>query len=531
MKEIPRHTNLSDEQKDWLLSLSRNITACLSKEAIRDIIKQQLGRILPYTAVTVSVLHPDGAYHSNYLYSFPDEMLNHQELPERAAEKYLMPDGVYELVLQSEQPLTFDLEKLMKRKDVPGYVNFFYKNGIREMVGFPIRINNKVTASLWIHVKNKQAFSKAEIEFTEALCSYIAIAMANIEAYEKIAAQLAEINLYKAKLEEENLRLHEKVNTLRDDNEMVGTSPELKKVFELTAHVAFSDSTVLLCGETGTGKELVATAIHQASPRSSKTMVKVNCAALPANLVESELFGHEKGSFTGATERRVGKFELAHNSTLFLDEIGEMPLELQVKLLRAIQEKEIERIGGREVIKTKVRIIVATNRDLQKEVTAGRFRTDLFYRLNVFPISLPPLRDRKEDIPLLAARFMSQMSKKCGKNVSSISPKALQQLIAYHWPGNVRELEHLMERAVLLASGSTIKEVTLPSSAIKEGLNGMAGSAVKTINEIEREYILLVLQKTGGKIHGAGGAAELLKIPATTLASKMQKLGIRKSHV
>jgi transcriptional regulator with GAF, ATPase, and Fis domain len=301
-----------------------------------------------------------------------------------------------------------------------------------------------------------------------------------------------------------------------------------KNVFELIAHVAASDSTVLLYGETGTGKELVAKALHESSSRKGKQMIKVNCAALPPSLIESELFGHEKGSFTGAIEKRIGKFEMAHNSTLLLDEIGELPLELQVKLLRAIQEKEIERVGGNTSIKTNVRIIAATNRNLQNEVEAGRFRMDLFYRLNVFPIGLPSLRERKEDIPLLAAHFMKETSLKCRKNVINISQKALDQMMAYEWPGNVRELEHLIERAVLLTDGTTIKEVSLP---VRNKKGTKKQEEVQTIQEMEREHILAVLKKTNEKIHGPGGAAELLKIPSTTLASKMKKLGIQKKHM
>jgi transcriptional regulator with GAF, ATPase, and Fis domain len=286
---------------------------------------------------------------------------------------------------------------------------------------------------------------------------------------------------------------------------------------------------VLILGETGTGKELVARAIHNASPRKDKFMIKVNCAALPANLVESELFGHEKGSFTGAVERRIGKFELANDSTLFLDEIGEMPLELQVKLLRAIQEREIERVGGKSVIKTNVRIIAATNRNLRKEVEAGKFRSDLFYRLNVFPIHLPPLRDRKEDLPMLASHFISQQTQRSGKKIANISQRALETLMRYDWPGNVRELEHLIERSVLMTTGPTIKEIPLPTDLDTGFLDLGQGSTLKTLDELERDHILVVLKKCGHKIGGPGGAAELLRLPATTLHSKIKKLGIKKN--
>jgi transcriptional regulator with GAF, ATPase, and Fis domain len=306
----------------------------------------------------------------------------------------------------------------------------------------------------------------------------------------------------------------------------------MKKVFRLVSKVAPSNSTVLLTGETGTGKELIARAIHNSSPRKNKLMIKVNCAALPVNLIESELFGHERGSFTGATERRIGKFELANHSTLFLDEIGEMPLELQVKLLRALQEKEIERVGGKTTIKVDTRIIAATNRNLENLMEEGRFRTDLFFRLNIFPISLPPLKNRKEDIPSLASHFIHRISKKAGKNILSFSNKALQELINYDWPGNIRELEHLIERSVLLTTGDTIKEIYLPSKNKKLSVVPEAQElTIRTIDENEREYILKILKHVDGRISGMGGAAELLGVPPSTLNSKIKKLGIRKEFI
>ena len=349
-----------------------------------------------------------------------------------------------------------------------------------------------------------------------------------IRDYEKIESQLTEIKAFQSKLEEENLYLQEQIKVSYDHNELVGTSVEMKKVFDLIDRVAETDSTVLLQGETGTGKELIARAIHINSLRKSHLMVKVNCAAIPANLIESELFGHEKGSFTGATDRRIGKFELAHNSTLFLDEIGEMPVELQVKLLRVLQEKEIERVGGKTTIKTDVRIIAATNRNLYEEINAGRFRSDLFYRLNVFPITLPPLRDRKEDIPDLAYHFIQRLSQKLGRPVSSISHKALEEMLQYEWPGNIRELEHLIERSLLMTKGTIIKEIYLPKSEVHQKSLRKDEESVKSFAENEREYILSILKKSSGKVRGPGGAAELLNLPASTLQSKMKKLGIRK---
>lgn len=256
-------------------------------------------------------------------------------------------------------------------------------------------------------------------------------------------------------------------------------------------------------------------------------MVKVNCAAIPPGLIESELFGHEKGSFTDAIDRKIGKFELADNGTLFLDEIGELPIDLQVKLLRVLQEKEIERIGGKEVIRTDARIIAATNRSLQKEVLAGRFRSDLFYRLNVLPITLPPLRERREDIPALAAHFVDKYAVKNGRKIDGLSSEALQALLDYHWPGNIRELEHLIERSLLLTSDSVIREIDLPVAHHPEK-GSHETYRIRSLDEVGRDHILEVLRKCKGKVSGAGGAAEILNIPSTTLNARIKRLGIKK---
>jgi len=317
---------------------------------------------------------------------------------------------------------------------------------------------------------------------------------------------------------------------IRRPGNIVGTGAAMQQVFELVSQVASSPTTVLLLGETGTGKELIARALHDASARKGKAMIKVNCASLPASLIESELFGHEKGSFTGATERRVGKFEMANHSTLFLDEIGELPPDLQVKLLRALQEKEIERIGGNSAIKVDVRIIAATNRNLLEEVQAGNFRNDLYYRLNVFPISLPPLRDRREDIPALAEYFLL----KHGGGRSGLprfSARAIKELTAYGWPGNVRELEHLIERTLITVKGSTIDNIDIPSSGGHYMQGVVTSMRVKTIDEVEREHIIAVLKRANGKISGIGGAAEMLCIPSTTLNSKIRRLNIKKGLI
>lgn len=316
-------------------------------------------------------------------------------------------------------------------------------------------------------------------------------------------------------------------DTSRLPVKLVGNA--LKPVMQLVKQVAPTDATVLLTGETGTGKELFAEAVHYHSARRSKAMVKVNCAALPSQLIESELFGHEKGAFTGALQRRIGKFEMAAGGTLFLDEIGELPLELQSKLLRVLQEKEIERLGGSNTIKVDVRIIVATNRVLEEEVKAGRFRQDLYYRLYVFPIHLPALRERKEDIPLLLQYFTIKAAQKYGKVVKGISTRTIEALIQYHWPGNIREMEHMVERAVISTTTPTVSIMAPISQQI--AASDTSPPPLLSLADAEREAIIRVLKYCNGRIRGPQGAADILDIKPTTLEARMKKLGIVKEHI
>ena len=319
-------------------------------------------------------------------------------------------------------------------------------------------------------------------------------------------------------------------NTIQFDG-IIGNSTALNEVLKKVSVVAPTDTSVLILGESGTGKEKIAHAIHENSDRKNKPIVIVNCAALPISLIESELFGHEKGAFTGANTRRIGKFEQADGGTVFLDEIGELPLDAQVKLLRVLQEKEIERIGGDKTIKVNVRIVTATNRNLEYEVAEGRFRLDLYYRLNVFPIELPPLRERKEDIKQLAEYFLKKFNAKTRKNIVGFSNTALQQLENYNWPGNIRELEHLIERSILIATGTEISNIELPVSIPPASTPSVAANGnLRSLEDMEREYILQALESCNGKVFGPGGAAEILKIPATSLYSKMKKYGIKQTH-
>jgi len=312
---------------------------------------------------------------------------------------------------------------------------------------------------------------------------------------------------------------------------IIGSSPALLEVIEQLKIVAPTSTSVLIMGESGTGKEKVAQAVHQLSPRRMKPFVIVNCAALPLSLIESELFGHEKGAFTGAGEKRIGKFEQADGGTIFLDEIGELPMESQVKLLRVLQEREIERVGGNQRKKIDVRIIAATNRIMEKEVAEGRFRLDLYYRLNVFPLELPPLRDRRNDIPELVQFFVDEYSAIINKSVRSVSDLVMKQLVGYSWPGNIRELSHVMERSVLLAKSDVITDVTLPKNRNVEQDEEENRHYVKSFEENERDHILAVLKRCLGRVAGEGGAAELLRVPPTTLTSKIKRLGIKRAHI
>ncbi len=339
--------------------------------------------------------------------------------------------------------------------------------------------------------------------------------------------------------EQERNRLRQQNEYLRDEikseynfEEIIGGSAALRTVLDKVSQVASTDSTVLILGETGTGKELIARAVHNASRRKDRPLIKLNCAALPTGLIESELFGHEKGAFTGATDRRTGRFELADGGTIFLDEVGELPPEAQVKLLRVLQEREFERVGGTKTIRVDVRVIAATNRDLMHAVTAGRFRQDLYYRLNVFPVELPPLRSRIDDVPLLVHYFVGRFAAKIGRTISHVPADAMRRLTAYPWPGNVRELENVIERAVILSAGpdlSVAPELLPALPTAPAPVDDDIPAPPTALHDVDRQHIVAVLKRTGWRIDGPHGAARLLNMHPSTLRSRMQKLGIRRS--
>lgn len=336
---------------------------------------------------------------------------------------------------------------------------------------------------------------------------------------------LTELEKLKNRLEDENVYLQEEIRLEHNFGEIIGKSKALKKILYQVEQVASTDSTVLILGETGTGKELIARAVHELSYRKSRPLVKVNCAALPANLIESELFGHEKGAFTGALAKKMGRFELSHRGTIFLDEIGELPLELQSKLLRVLQEGEFERLGNPKTIKVDVRVIAATNRDLRKSIKKGTFREDLFYRLNVYPIICPPLRERKADIPLLVKHFVDKYGIKVGKEVDVIPKKVMNTLQSYHWPGNVRELENIIERALVVSHGKKLQI----GDWLPHDTTDAQNANLPSLNELERDHILRVMNLTHWRVRGSGGAAEILGLKPTTLEARMKKLDIKRA--
>jgi formate hydrogenlyase transcriptional activator len=370
----------------------------------------------------------------------------------------------------------------------------------------------------------------------QEVANQVVLAVQNMQSYQ-------EIDSLKARLEKENIYLQEEIRSEHNFEEIVGNSPALISVLRSVDQVAATDSTVLILGETGTGKELIARAIHDRSTRKERTLVKVNCSAISAGLVESELFGHMKGAFTGALERRTGRFELADGGTIFLDEVGELPLETQVKLLRILQEREFEPVGSSHSIKVDVRVIAATNRDLKEAMQEGRFRSDLFYRLNVFPVQVPPLRDRRSDIHLLVKFFLGRFSKKFGKKVDGVSQPTMDRLVRYSWPGNIRELENVIERAFVLSQGPVLElEYELesePASRVNPGITETFAAEVQpvdgspsrlpTLEEVERSHILAALKLTSGVIEGPKGAAKILNLNPNTLRNRMEKFGIKRS--
>jgi formate hydrogenlyase transcriptional activator len=415
----------------------------------------------------------------------------------------------------TRQPVLLDRQEIARINPQLGAL--IAAEGLRSGVALPLLTPDRALGALNLASLRENAFSQEDIEFLRLVAGQIAIAVENALAYR-------EVEQSKEKLKEEKLYLEDEIRSEHNFEEMIGESATWKRILEQLATVAPTNSTVLILGETGTGKELIARAIHNNSARRERTFVRLNCAAIPTGLLESELFGHEKGAFTGAISRRIGRFELADHGTLFLDEIGDIPLELQPKLLRVLQEQEFERLGSTATTRVDVRLVAATNRDLAEMVADGKFRRDLYYRLNIFPIQAPPLRERKEDIPLLVRHLAQKHARELNRRILTVSSEGMDAILQYSWPGNIRELENFIERAIILSPDS---ELQIPISELQRRELELPGEA-KTLVEAEREHILRALSETQWIISGPNGAARRLGMKRTTLQSKMRKLGIER---
>lgn len=417
------------------------------------------------------------------------------------------------LVWQTQQPLL--IPDIAGEHRWPKITQLMQEDGINSFCCMPLTTAVRRLGAIGFASLQKGVYDEADVEFLQQVGKQVAVAVDNALAYQQITE-------LKDKLTKEKLYLEDEIRTEYNFEEIIGESAALKRILKQVETVAPTDSTVLIQGETGTGKELIARAIHNLSKRHERTFVKMNCAAIPTGLLESELFGHERGAFTGAIAQKVGRFELAHQGTLFLDEVGDIPLELQSKLLRVLQEQEFERLGSNRTIRVDVRLVAATNRDLAQMVADKQFRSDLYYRLNVFPVTLPPLRERPEDIPSLVRYFAQKYARRMSKRIETIPAETMTALTQYYWPGNIRELENLIERSVILSRGADLHvplgELKAPAAAAPNG--------VTTLEAAEREHILRVLRETNWVIGGSSGAAARLGMKRTTLQSKMRKLGI-----
>jgi formate hydrogenlyase transcriptional activator len=420
------------------------------------------------------------------------------------------------LVWQTQQPLiTASVDELRRW---PRLLERVQAYRVQSHCWLPLTTARRRLGVLVFTSRQPSAYDSADIDFLQQVANQGAVAVENAVAFQEIEA-------LKDMLARENAYLEEEVRTGHNFGEVVGQSAALRHVLTEVETVAPTGSTVLIRGETGTGKELIARALHELSPRKGRTFVKLNCAAIPTGLLESELFGHEKGAFTGAIAQKIGRFELAHQGTLFLDEVGDIPPELQPKLLRVLQEQEFERLGSTKTLKVDVRLVAATHRDLEQMVAEGRFRADLYYRLNVFPILLPPLRERRDDIPRLVRHFTQQFARRMGRRIESIGSEIMDALAAYSWPGNVRELQNVIERAVIHSPGPSL-QVALADLQPTAAPAQAPAAAAATLADAEREHILGVLRETGWVLGGPNGAAARLGMKRTTLQSKMKKLGI-----
>jgi len=488
-----------------LLEINNTLVSNLNLRELLSAISSCLRRVMPHDLAGLALYDQ----RINKLRSTALDFPEHQDV--FIEDEIIDLDGIPGRAFTTRQPVISGLDV---SADALGK-----RVGVKSACTVPLISHEHALGVLGVGRLNENAFTEDDAELLTEVGKQVAIAVENALAYR-------EIDALKNKLQEEKLYLQEEIRTEYNFEEIVGTSATLKRALQDVETVAPTDSTVLIFGETGTGKELIARALHNLSGRAEHTLVKVNCAAIPTGLLESEMFGHERGAFTGAVEQRKGRFELAHHGTIFLDEVEEIPLELQPKLLRVLQEQEFERLGSGKTIRVDVRVVAATNADLAQMVVEKKFRSDLYYRLNVFPVSLPALRERPEDIPLLINFFAQKFAQQMKKPIKTIPTETMTQLAAYGWPGNIRELQNLMERAVILSRGSVLE---VPLAELKRLGNGDLVNQLQgptMLEEVEREHIMKVLRETGWVIGGPAGAATRLGLNRTTLNNRMRKLGI-----
>ena len=514
-QSVQSHQQDLARERDHLRLLLEVNNAVVSRLDLRDVFAAtaaSLRRVIPHVLASLYLYDPDNEVVSRHALDSPGG-------------KGLLQEGFVGPIdstpagpaIRTGKPALFDEDDLKRLQSDVG--RLLLEEGVKSGCCVPLKSHNRLLGTLNIASLHSGAFSQDDVDLLSQVANQIAIAVENALAYRQIEE-------LKDKLNKEKLYLEDEIRTEYNFEEIIGESAALKRILKQVETVAPTDSTVLIQGETGTGKELIARAIHNLSKRRERTFVKMNCAAIPTGLLESELFGHERGAFTGAIAQKVGRFELAHGGTLFLDEVGDVPLELQSKLLRVLQEQEFERLGSNRTIRVDVRLVAATNQDLAQMVTDKLFRSDLYYRLNVFPITAPPLRERPEDIPLLVRYFAQKYARLMNKQIETIPAGAMTALAKYHWPGNIRELENLIERSVILSQGpdlhAPLGELKVPATPAHNG--------AATLEAAEREHIQRVLRETNWVIGGPSGAATRLGMKRTTLQSKIRKLGISRDQ-
>lgn len=519
----------SEEQNRILLQINNAIITNLTQQALLHSISEALQPVFPFDRCAITLYQPERD--SFRFLAVEGELLSDYF---KTGLEFSRNETCGSWVFEHLRPLVRrDLEK---EQQYPNEIRLAAE-GIQSMCVVPLALQGRCIGLLSVVSLQRDRYSDEDAVFLQEVANQVALAVQNMQAYQ-------EIDSLKARLEKENVYLREELRAEHNFEEIVGNSPPLLKALHAVEQVAPTDSTVLIYGETGTGKELVARAIHSRSSRNGRALVSVNCSAISAGLVESELFGHMKGAFTGALERRIGRFELANGGTIFLDEIGELSLETQVKLLRVLQEHEFEPVGSSHPLRVDVRVIAATNRNLREAVQAGRFRSDLFYRLNVFPLELPPLRERRSDIPQLVAFCLSQFSKRLRKKIDGVSRESMENLVNYPWPGNVRELQNVIERAIIVSADPTLRlDRDLMPVAAAKGMEAREPDAPEvrrvdlkspepllTLEEVERNHILAALQHAGGVVDGPKGAARILNLHPNTLRHRMDKLAIKVSR-